>query len=235
MPEAHWVAATLAEQGMTVVSVDYRRASSTVRYPLPSDDVVSAYRWTTAAASELGIDPDRIVLGGASAGGNLTAGVALRLLRGEGPLPAGIFLAYPTLHAVQPPPLPGLQAIVENLPTELVFDADTIRAMYAKYLGAPVEAAPLIAVPGTATPEDLVGLPPVLIVTDDRDALRTSGEAFAETLRAAGVTVDEHVAADTTHGHLNRPELPQASATLSLLIDWITRLPNRDRPEALSP
>ncbi|WP_439564573.1 alpha/beta hydrolase [Microcella sp.] len=233
MPEAHWVATTLADAGVTVVSVDYRRASSTIRYPEPSDDVLSAYRWTRGAASDLGIDADRIVIGGASAGANLTAGVALRLHDGPGPLPWGVFLAYPTLHAVQPPPAPALAAAVATLPTELVFDDARIRSMYEVYLGTAVEEAPLVAVPGEAKRDDLVGLPPVLIINDDVDALRASGEAFADALRAAGVAVESHIAVGTTHGHLNRPELPQASATVALVLDWITRLPHRDRSEAL--
>ncbi len=52
-----------------------------VTYPVPLDDVVSALRWVRRTASELGVDPERISIGGASAGGNLASGAALRAAR----------------------------------------------------------------------------------------------------------------------------------------------------------
>src|ERR1700757_3414026 len=60
--------------GSVVVSVDYRLAVGGVCYPVPHDDTVAAVTWVRDRAEELGIDPARITIGGASAGGNLTAG-----------------------------------------------------------------------------------------------------------------------------------------------------------------
>ncbi|GAA2030189.1 alpha/beta hydrolase [Agromyces tropicus] len=227
MPEADWVSRAFAARGVTVVSIDYRLAGGGCRYPEPSDDVLAAWRWTSAHARHLGVDPARIIAGGASAGGNLTAGAVLRALGGAAPIPAGVLLAYPTLLAVQPAPDPALRAMLDANPAADRFGPARVRAMYEDYLGGPVDDAPLPAVPGRATPADVAGFPPVLMVNGEADELRVSGEAFAATLAAAGVPVIVVTEPGTEHGHLNRPEEPAASATVERALDWIADLPPR--------
>lgn len=68
---------------------------------------------------------------------------------------------------------------------------------------------------------DLGGLPPTLIHNDDYDAQRASGEAFAEALRAAGVDVELSCAPDVAHGHLNRPWMPQFSASIDEIVGFL--------------
>ncbi|RXZ48252.1 alpha/beta hydrolase [Agromyces binzhouensis] len=221
MPEADWVARAFAARGVTVVSIDYLLAGGGCRYPDPSDDVLAAWRWTSAHAAHLGIDAARIVAGGASAGGNLTAGAVLRALDGAAPVPAGVFLAYPTLLAVQPAPDAALRAMLDQNPAADRFGPARVRAMYEDYLGGPVEDAPLPAVPGRAMPHDVTGFPPVLMVNGEADELRVSGEAFAATLVAAGVPVMLVTEPGTEHGHLNRPDEPAASATVDRAVGWI--------------
>src|SRR3954470_19012881 len=85
MREADWVAREIcARAGAVVVSVDYRLAVDGVCYPVPHDDVVAAVAWVRDTAADLGIDPSRLSIGGASAGGNLTAGTALKLRDRDG-------------------------------------------------------------------------------------------------------------------------------------------------------
>ena len=80
MPEADTVARELCHRAnAVVVSVDYRLAVGGVAFPVPHDDVVAAFRWVARNCVELGIDPARIALGGASAGANLAAGAALHV------------------------------------------------------------------------------------------------------------------------------------------------------------
>ena len=89
MPEADSVARELAHRaGAVVVCVDYRLAVDGVTYPVPHDDVVAAFRWVARRGGALGIDPDAIAIGGASAGANLAAGAALRLRDDGRRLPA---------------------------------------------------------------------------------------------------------------------------------------------------
>jgi acetyl esterase len=259
MPEADWVARAFAARGVTVISVDYRLAvGGAGHYPAGSDDVLSAWRWTLAHADELGIDPDRLVVGGASAGANLVTGAVVRLLghpasagrgaaeprletaRGdlETPpssaprsapqtaerLPAGVFLAYPTLLALQPAPDAALRAMLDANPAADRFGPARVREMYENYLGGPVDDAPLPAVPGLARPFDLVDFPPVLIVNGEADELRVSGEAFAATLAAASVRVEVVTEPGTEHGHLNRPDESAASVTVERAVDWLAGL-----------
>jgi acetyl esterase/lipase len=253
MPEADWVSRSLAERGVTVVSVDYRLAGDGCRYPVPSDDVLAAWRWTVEHVDELGIDPERLAIGGASAGANLAAGAVLRLLASGGrvaaeprieamlqrsggfdtaaslptqppALPAGVFLAYPTLLAVQPAPDAALRALLDANPGADRFGPASVRAMYETYLGGAVESAPLPAVPGLATPDDVRGFPPTLMINGETDELRVSGEVFAATLAAADVPIELHTEPGTDHGHLNRPDVAAASDSLDRVVRWIATL-----------
>jgi len=231
MPEADWVARSLAARGIAVISVDYRlvAADGSGRYPAGSDDVLAAWHWTLEHADELGIDPGRVTIGGASAGANLVAGAVLRML-GEAddappaPSPAGVFLAYPTLLAVQPKPDAALRTLLDATPAADRFGPAAVRGMYETYLGGPVDEAPLFAVPGLAAASDLAGFPPVLMINGEADELRVSGELFAATLVEAGVDTTCVVEPGTEHGHLNRPGEPAASASIERVVRWIEPL-----------
>ncbi|MEQ6897810.1 alpha/beta hydrolase [Microbacterium sp. KR10-403] len=203
MPEADWVSRRLAAEGIVVVSVDYALASDGgAHHPVPSQEAAFAFGW--AAASDLASGP--WALGGASAGGNLAAAATLRLLHGRGPIPALAVLAYPTLHAVQEEPDAALSAALAADPAADVFGPDALRGMYENYLGGPVAAADVYAVPGLATTSELAGFPPTIMITSEVDELRVSGEQFARALRAAGVELDASTEPGTRHGHLNRPD-----------------------------
>ncbi|WP_255305089.1 alpha/beta hydrolase [Microbacterium sp. 3J1] len=224
MPEADWVARSLADRGILVVSVDYALAPfprtsalsadaperDGVHYPVASEEVESAFRW--AVASGLARGPWAI--GGASAGANLATGAALRLSHIGGPVPAVAVLAYPTLHAVQGSPDAALRAALDADPEADVFGPDQVRGMYENYLGAAVDGADMYAVPGIASVADLAGFPSTIMITGEVDELRVSGEAFAVALRAAGVDVDISTEPGTRHGHLNQPDHPGAAASI---------------------
>lgn len=243
MPEGDWVAEEFARRGVTVVSVDYRLAPTPavfaspekpakaegVHYPVPVDEVVFAFRW--AAASGLAAGP--WALGGASAGGNIAAGSALRLSHEDGPVPALAVLAYPTLLAVQPRPDAALRGALDANPDADRFAPDAVARMYQNYLGAPLDAAPaddlpVYAVPGLATTEQLASFPPTIMINDDVDELRVSGEALAASLRTAGVDIDASTEPGTGHGHLNRPEEAAASASIERFAARILRLAPSD-------
>lgn len=228
MPEADWVSRAFAERGIAVVSVDYRLAPldgewverlgdeprDGVRFPVPHDEVVAAYRW--AAASGLARGPWAI--GGASAGANLATGATLRLVHEGGPAPALAVLAYPTLQAVQDAPDADLRALLDANPDADRFSPATVLGMYENYLGGPVEGASVYAIPGTAGPARLAGFPPTIMINDETDELRVSGEAFARDLAAAGVAIDVSTEPGTTHGHLNRPEESAATASVDRFV-----------------
>ncbi|WP_336643179.1 alpha/beta hydrolase fold domain-containing protein [Microbacterium sp. MMO-113] len=235
MPEGDAVARAFVDDGIAVVSVDYALAPVTtawaarlgadervgVHYPVPHDELVAAFLW--AASSEIASGPWAI--GGASAGGNLATGAALRLAHEGGVVPALAVLAYPTLQAVQAAPDPELRALLDGDPSADVFTPDFVRRMYENYLGSDPDTADVYAVPGTAEPTALASFPPTIMVNDETDELRVSGEAFARSLAAAGVEVAAVVEPSTTHGHLNRPEEAAFAATIDRFAARILQLP----------
>ncbi len=243
MPEADGVARALAARGVTVVSVDYALAPTQparaeaigvsarvgAHYPAASDDVIAAFRW----AFESELCPGPWALGGASAGANLAAGATLRLLHDVGLSPALVVLAYPTLLAVQPQPDAALRAALDADPEADTFGPDAVLGMYENYLGRPVDGAPLQAIPGLATAEDLAHFPPTLMINGEVDELRVSGEHFAATLAAAGRDIVVLTEPGTRHGHLNRPEEPAAAASIDRIAARLAALPAA--PTAIHP
>src|SRR5216110_503685 len=83
-----------AEAGVEVIAVDYRLAPEH-KFPAAADDAWAATRWIAAHAAELGVDADRLAVGGDSAGGNLAAVVALLAREAGGPRIALQILLYP--------------------------------------------------------------------------------------------------------------------------------------------
>ncbi len=242
MPEADWVAQSLADRGIVVVSVDYALAPfprswaaasgaperDGVHYPVASDEVEAAFRW--AVESDLARGPWSI--GGASAGGNLAVGAALRLSHGAGPVPALAVLAYPTLHAVQGPPDAALRAALDADPEADTFGSEPVRVMYENYLGGPVSTADIYAAPGTASASQLSHFPATIMINGEVDELRVSGEAFGASLRDAGIDLDISTEPGTRHGHLNQPELAAATASIDRFAARIlaTSPENKEQP-----
>ena len=236
MPEAHWVSEQLAALGVTVVSVDYRLAPVSealtdgepardgVRFPVASEEVATAFRWAVQHATEWGIDSGRVSLGGASAGGNLAAGAAMRLRDAGGPHPVSLMLAYPLVHSVLPEPTAALARMIALLPAEARFEPADVRALNLNYVGDPAELANPYAFPGGHDP---AGLPPTFILNSDHDSLRSSGQAFAAELALAGVDVTVYHEPGTRHGHLNEPDNAGARASIHRMAAWLTQNPSR--------
>jgi len=220
MPEADWTARQICERaGAVVVSVDYRLCVDGVTYPVPHDDSVAAVRWVRDNAGTLGIDPDRISVGGASAGGNLATGAVLRLRDDDGWVPAALLLAYTTLHAVVPPPSPSLAPLLAEIPTLLRFLPDVRRSITENYLGGPASLADGYAMPANAV---LEGLCPVVLLNSEYDDLRASAEVFAGQLAVAGVDVRQVVTRGMLHGFLNlHPGIEPVDQALDLMADVV--------------
>jgi acetyl esterase len=230
MREADWTAREVcARAGAVVVSVDYRLAVDGVRYPVPHDDTVAAVAWVRDSAAELGVDPARISVGGASAGGNLTAGATLKLRDRDGWVPAALVLAYPALHAAVPPPSPSLAAALAELPPLFQPRAGAGHPLSENYLGGPLSTADGYAFPANAV---LDGLCPTVVINAEYDSLRASGEAFTAALAVAGVDVRQVTVRGLLHGFLNQPaELEPVGHCLELMAEVVTTA----RSAALSP
>lgn len=205
--------------GLPVVSVDYRLAVGGVHHPVPEDDCVAAHEWVRDGGAGLPIDPERVAVGGASAGACLAASVALRM-RDAGTPAWRLLLVYPVAHAVVPEPTGELAAKLAASPAILRSDPATRGHVSENYLGGPIEDARPYAFPGDAA--DLSGLPPTYIENCEFDELRASGELFATQLKDAGVPVEVVTCCGVGHGHLSTPGSPYAYETLRHLCDRIT-------------
>ena len=222
MNEAHVVSQEIAHKaGAVVISVDYRLVTDDRKLPCAQIDGFDAFAWVSQNAASLGIDSNRIFIGGASAGACLSGAVAL--LARDAALPvAGVLPIYPIAHWVVPPFSEELQSKMDELPDALKFTHDGTVRLNNNAVGNQLEyAQSKYAFPADA--KDKSGLPIHMILNCEYDGLRASGEAWANQLRAAGVTVVEHTQLGAIHGHLNRvpAECATQRETLDVMAEFI--------------
>jgi acetyl esterase/lipase len=171
------------ELGATVAAVDYRLAPEHP-YPAPLEDCYAALSWLAALPA---VDPARIAIGGASAGGGLAAALAL-LARDRGEI-------TPTLQLLAYPMLDDRSGSTPESAKYRLWGPKSNRFGWAAYLGS---ADPQIAVP--ARHEDLSGLPPAWIGVGTHDLFHDEDLAYATRLTAAGVPCQVETVPGAFHG-----------------------------------
>jgi acetyl esterase len=180
------------KSGNAVLSVAYRLAPEH-RYPTAAEDCYDALVWAVANAESLGVDGSRLAVAGDSAGGNLAAAVAIMTRDRAGPPLRHQLLIYPVTDNDF-----SLASYAENGGGEYYLSTDGMRWFWGHYLGeTSANNAPYAAVLRTA---NLAGLAPATVITAEFDPLRDEGIAYAEKLKAAGVTVDAATAPGMIHG-----------------------------------
>ena len=205
-----------AEADVVVVNVEYRLAPE-AKFPAGVDDCYAALCWVSANAERLGIDPDRIVVTGDSAGGNLS--VVLCLLSRERGGPAIRFQApiYPGLDQRTSSHYASREA---NAGGKNLLDSEDIPWMSGMYLNTPEEASDWRASPLAAT--SYKGLPPALVITADHDPLVDEGKLYADRLAADGVEVEYACFEGTFHGFISYgPVIEVGARGMRLLCDRI--------------
>jgi acetyl esterase/lipase len=171
------------ELGVTVAAVDYRLAPEHP-YPVPLEDCYSALTWLAGLPA---VDPARVAIGGASAGGGLAAALAL-LARDRGEIaPVLQLLAYPMLD--------DRSGSGPDHPKYRLWSPRSNRFGWQCYLG---NADPQVAVP--ARRDDLSGLPPAWIGVGTHDLFHDEDLAYAQRLTAAGVPCHIEVVQGAFHG-----------------------------------
>jgi acetyl esterase/lipase len=187
--EHPWAVRVANGSGAVVISVGYRRAPEH-RFPAALDDCYAAFAWTAEHAAELGIDPERIAVGGHAAGAGLAAAVALRARDEQGPSIRFQLLNQPELDDRQ-------ETWSARHFTDTPFmTREKVTASWRHYLGS--EAATAYAAPARAA--NLTGLPPAYITTAEYDPNRDEAITYAQRLLQAGVPVELHQWPSTFHG-----------------------------------
>jgi acetyl esterase/lipase len=178
--------------GVVVVSPDYRLAPE---HPFPAalDDCMTTLVWMRANAEELGIDPDRIAVVGASAGGGLAAAVAQRG-HDEGIALRAQVLVYPMLD--------DRAALRDDYAGRgrFLWTPANNRFGWTSYLGREprMSDAPEYAAPARRT--NLTGLPPAWVGVGDLDLFYDENVDYAEKLRANGVPCELVTVPGMYHG-----------------------------------
>jgi acetyl esterase len=190
------------ESGCVVVSVGYRLAPEH-KFPAAPEDAYAATRYVAEHASEFGIDPGRIAVGGDSAGGNLATVVALMSRDRGGPSLKFQLLIYPVTDFYDVSP--SMHEYSGYFLTREVMDW-----FLRQYFSSAADARLPYASPMNA---DVRGLPPAMIITGECDPVRDQGEAYADKLRRAGVAVEVKRYEGMVHPFFNLGGIVDAART----------------------
>ncbi|MDO0924609.1 alpha/beta hydrolase [Streptomyces sp. TG1A-8] len=206
------------ELGAVVVSVEYRLAPEHP-HPAQIDDVHAGLVWTAAHAEEIGGDPDRIVLAGASAGGGLVAALALLLRDRQGPPVLGQLLMCPMLDdrndTVSSHQMAGT-GVWDRTANETAWTA-----LLGERRGTP-DVSPYAA---PARAADLSGLPPAFLDVGSAETFRDEAVAYASRIWQCGGSAELHVWPGGFHGFASfTPQAALSRAARAAQLDWLRRL-----------
>lgn len=204
------------ELGITVAAVDYRLAPE-YPYPIPLEDCYSALAWLAGLPS---VDPEAVVIAGASAGGGLSAALAL-LARDRGEIDvAAQVLVYPMLDD-RSSYAPGIDGSGHKLWTK----SSNVYG-WSSYLG---DADPNVAVPSRR--DDLSGLPPAWLGVGTLDLFHDEDVAYAERLRASGVPCQLEIVDGAFHGFDGiAPKAPVSQAFAKSQIEFLRETLKQTEP-----
>ena len=182
-----------AGAGVLVASVDYPLAPEHP-WPAAPEACHAVAAWLVEHSQELGFDPERVAVGGDSAGGNLAAVTALLAQERGGPTIAYQLLVYPMCDLVGDHP-----SMRENAEGFLL-SASRIEWFIRSYLPDGADRTDPHISPLYAA--DLRGQPPAAVITAELDPLRDEAEAYAAQLSAAGVPTELTRHEGLVHGFL---------------------------------
>jgi acetyl esterase/lipase len=206
------------ELQFAVVLASYRLAPEHP-HPAPVEDCYAGLVWTAEHAAELGIDPERLVISGTSAGGGLAAGVTLMARDRGGPALAGQLLQYPMLddrnNTVSAKQMTGLG----------VWDSGSNELGWTSLLGERRGGPDVSPYAAPARETDLSGLPPTFIDVGSAETFRDECVDFASRIWQAGGRAELHVWPGAFHGFDGlAPQAALSHDAKAQRIPWLRRL-----------
>ncbi|WP_433585896.1 alpha/beta hydrolase [Microbacterium hydrocarbonoxydans] len=205
---------TAAQTGAVVVSVGYRLAPAH-RFPAAIDDCYTGWRWLQQNLSALGIDPNRVAIGGQSAGGGLAANLVHRAHDAGDPI-AAQWLFCPMLddRTAADRSLDAVDHFVWNNRSNLVG--------WSSYLGSAMGGDELPPYAAASRRGDLSGLPTTWIYTSDIELFRDEDLEYARRLTDAGVDVTLEIVNGAPHGfEAWAPKEAMSKELLNGARDWL--------------
>jgi len=179
--------------GCAAVSVEWRRPPEHP-FPAPMDDCYAGLKWAFGNAAELGLDPERIAIGGASSGGGSAAGLAL-LVRDRGEVPVCFqLLVYPMLDDRNV--TPASHAVTEPR----VWNRQSNLIGWQSYVGDAVGTDQVSPYAAPTRADSLAGLPPAYLPVGDLDLFIDEDIEYAQRLQQADVPAELHVYPGGIHG-----------------------------------
>ncbi|MFE9627659.1 alpha/beta hydrolase [Streptomyces sp. NPDC006527] len=164
-----------------VAFVEYDR-SPEARYPVAIEQAYATAQWVTRNGADEGLDASRMAVAGDSVGGNMTAAVAIMAKQRGDVSFVHQSMYYPVTDAAQD------TDSYREFANGPFLTAKAMEWFWDAYIpGNGEQRSEITASPLRATPEELAGLPPALVIVDENDVLRDEGEAYARKLTQAGV------------------------------------------------
>jgi len=202
--------------GCLVVAVDYRLAPEH-RYPAAVEDAYAATNWVAQNADAIQADPNRLAVGGDSAGGHLAAVVAMMARDRRGPRIDLQILIYPITDCSF-----NTASYIENQEGYML-TRDLMKWFWNHFIEDENQANDPYVSPLRA--ENLRDLPPAMVLTAEYDPLRDEGEAYAKKLQEAGVNVTLSRYPGMIHGFIRMTAvLDKANEALDEVAGMLTRV-----------
>ncbi|PVH82147.1 Alpha/beta hydrolase fold-3 [Cadophora sp. DSE1049] len=206
------------ELDAVVISVEYRLAPEFAA-PAQVEDCYAGLEWIFQNASKLGIDPERIIVGGSSAGGGLAAGVALLARDRKGPPIFALKLTYPMLDDC------CASISMKQYMNDGWYDGTQNIAAWNMVLPGTRGSKDVSIYVAPSRAEDLSDLPPTCISVGAGDPFRDEDVAFASKLWECGVNAELHVWPGAWHGFdVLAPTAEISIAAVKAEMEWLKRI-----------
>lgn len=207
------------EMDCTVLDIDYRLAPE-FPYPAPVIECYETVQWAIGHAADLGVSPNKVVLGGNSAGATLTADVCIMTEERQGSVPAMAVMLYPAAEQLSNPEIRLEDGNYLDIDLGDLRNRGVLYNLLYTGEDPTALASPYVQL-NTASEQQLSRFPETLIITAGKDPLRFGGERFAATVAASGSKVTVKRYRESDHGFIVRCIGPEWRQARALIIDTI--------------